>query len=161
MTPFFRRIASEHTGPTHAATFEEMGADVGGIDKQSAHGSMYRRIVPLVGAKSDKGKVPPNAVLWLATRLHPTCRKREKTATRTLRDKPYLTVIEQWETEPYEWVELNTTWSSIDPNELDAAAVADHLTRLDAHLVSAWVRHHQLHGSDLGPIGDLRAHTNK
>ena len=37
-------------------------------------------------------------------------------------------------------------------------ALADHLMAVDDHCVQGWIRHHQLHGSDLGPIGDLLAH---
>ena len=47
---------------------------------------------------------------------------------------------------------------AVDPAGLDDAALADHLLAVDDHVVQGWIRHHQLHGSDLGPIGDLLAH---
>lgn len=159
-TPLYRRIISVHTAPTYRQVFEDAGAAVGTIDMQFVNGSLYRRLVPLIGADSDKGKVPPNSVLWLACRLHPELRRREKTATKVMAEKIFLDDIEQWTTtERFEWIEINGQLQAIDPSVLDDGALAAHLRRLDERLVEGWHRHHQLHANDLGPIGDLLAHS--
>ena len=56
------------------------------------------------------------------------------------------------------WVDRNLALQAIDPAALDDGELARHLGVLDDHLVAGWMRHHELHGSDLGPIGDLLAH---
>ena len=156
----YARIAGTHTEPTYRQVFADFGGAVGALDMQAVNGALYRRIVPLIGADKDTGKVPPAPVLWLATRLHPEFRRRERTARRMLADKSYLEPVRAWfAAERDQWQAANTALQSVDPAALDDRALADHLDRLDAHLVAGWCRHHQLHGSDLGPIGDLLAHA--
>lgn len=156
----YARVLGEHTEPTYRQVFADFGGAVGSLDMQVVNGAIYRRIVPLVGADKDTGKMPPAPVLWLATRLHPEFRRRERTARRVQADKSYLDQVRAWFAgERDRWQEANTGIQAIDPTALDDGALADHLDRLDAHLVKGWCRHHQLHGSDLGPIGDLLAHA--
>jgi len=162
VTRLYARILATHTEPTYRQVFAEFGGAVGSIDMQVVNGAIYRRIVPLVGADKDTGKVPPAAVLWLATRLHPEFRRRERTARQVLADNMALDQVKAWFAgERDRWHEANSAIQAVDPTTLDDAALADHLERLDAHLVKGWCRHHQLHGSDLGPIGDLLAHAGE
>ena len=142
--------------------FAEWGAPLDTMEVRFVHGKMYRRLVPLVGADRT-GPPPPRPVLWLATRLHPAFRRRERLARRTLAERPYLDVVDGWHGgERQAWVERNLALQAVDPAELDDAALADHLAGGRRPLSSqGWIRHHQLHGSDLGPIGDLLAHGTR
>ncbi len=156
----YARILSEHTEPTYRQVFADYGGVVGSMDMQVVNGAIYRRIVPLLGADKDTGKVPPAPVLWLATRLHPEFRRRERRARQVLADKSYLDQVKAWFAgERDQWQAANAEIQVVDPTALDDRALADHLDRLDGHLVAGWRRHHQLHGSDLGPIGDLLANA--
>lgn len=162
VTRLYARILGTHTEPTYRQVFADFGGAVGSMDMQVVNGAIYRRIVPLVGADKDTGKVPPAPVLWLATRLHPEFRRRERTARRVLADNAALDQVKAWFAgERDQWHEANSSLQAVDPTALDDGALADHLERLDAHLVKGWCRHHQLHGSDLGPIGDLLAHAGE
>ncbi len=159
-TPVFRRIATTYTAPTYRDVFADFGAPVGTLDMQFANGAMYRRMVPLIAPDADKGKVPPNPVLWLATRLHPELRRRNKTAEQMVADKAFIDEIEHWlATERHEWVAANRSLQAVEPADLDDAELAAHLTALDEQLVAGWIRHHRLHANDLGPIGDLLVHA--
>ena len=161
-TPLYRRIVSEHTAPTYRQVFADYGGAVDTLDMQFVNGACYRRLVPLVGAAKDTGKVPPKPVLWLATRLHPEFRRREKQARSTMENRSFLDDIRAWnQRERGQWRAENLALQAIDPASLDDAALAQHLGHLDQHLVKGWRRHHQLHGSDLGPIGDLLAHAKQ
>lgn len=160
-TPWFRRIVTEHTAPTYRRVMAERGGALDTLDMKFVHGDLYRRMVPLVGASKDTGKLPPRPVLWLVTRIHPAFRARNRIATTSLRDKPYLDVIDEWEHERLEWMDENRRFSAVDPTELDDSDLADHLDRLDAHAVRGWIRHHELHASDLAPIGDLLLHAKQ
>jgi rifampicin phosphotransferase len=160
MTPLFCRIASEHTAPTYRKVMADYGGAVDTIDFQFVNGTFFRRLVPLVGADRDKGKLPPKAVLWLVSRLHPEFRRREKRARYVLANKTFLAPIEAWVGGEREtWRRANLDLQVIDPAGLDDDQLARHLRRLDEQLVRGWCRHHELHGSDLGPIGDLLAHA--
>ena len=141
--------------------FAEWGAPLETMEVQFVHGKMYRRLVPLVGANRT-GPPPPRPVLWLATRLHPAFRRRERLARQTLAERPYLDVVDGWHGgERLAWIDRNLALQAVDPAGLDDAALADHLRTVDDHVVQGWIRHHQLHGSDLGPIGDLLAHGTR
>ena len=145
----------------YRGVFAEWGAPLETMEVQFVHGRMYRRLVPLVGADRT-GPPPPRPVLWLATRLHPAFRRRERRARQTLAARPYLAVVDGWHGGEREaWVDRNLAVQAVDPAGLDDAALAHHLGAADDHAVQGWIRHHQLHGSDLGPIGDLLAHGTR
>ncbi len=106
------------------------------------------------------GPTPPKPVLWLATRLHPAFRRREKLARKALSERNYLDAVDHWKTEREEWIAKNRALQSVDFAGLDDLELADHVADVDRHNLAGWIRHHELHGSDAGPIGDLLAHTN-
>ena len=132
--------------------FGLLGAPLSTMDVVFVNGRMYRRLVPLIGG--DRSGTPPTAVLWLATRLHPTFRKRARTADRSLRDRVWLAELGRWENE---WkptlVAENLRLGAIDESSLDDDALAAHLETLVAHLEASTALHFRLHTSDLGPIG--------
>jgi len=159
-TPFFRRIAKDFTAPAYRSTLAELGGALDTIDIAFVHGAMYRRLVPLVGAKFDRGTVPPRPVLWATCRMLPAFRRRERIAQRTIDEQPQRVVIDAWyASEREQWVERNLELQRVDPAALDPAGLAGHLRRLDSYLVSSWTRHHELHAYDLGPIGDMLSHA--
>ncbi len=160
-TRFFRRIASDHTAEAYSGVMEELGSAIRTVDIKFVHGSMYRRLVPLVGAKFDRGTPPPNALLWLITRIHPEFRHRERIAAVSLAGDPFSDEVEKWRQERPILVAENLRLSLIDPEPLDRSSLADHVVVLGEHLVAGWRRHHELHASDLGPIGDLLVHTKE
>ena len=142
----------------YRGVFEQWGAPLDTMEVRFVQGKMYRRLVPLVGADRT-APPPPRPVLWAATRLHPAFRRRERLARRTLAERPYLDVVAGWWAgERDAWIDRNLAMQAIDPASLDDQQLAHHLEVLDEHLVQGWLRHHELHGSDLGPIGDLLAH---
>jgi pyruvate,water dikinase len=157
-TPLFRRLASTTMPAAYRDVFARWGAPLETMDVRFVRGRMYRRLVPLVGADKT-GPPPPRPVLWLATRLHPAFRRRERLAQKALAEKPYLDVVRGWHGgEREDWVDRNLALQVVDPAGLADSELADHITTLDGHLFAGWHRHHELHGSDLGPIGDLLAH---
>ena len=157
-TPLYQRVASTTMTATYRDVFARWGAPLDTMEVRFVHGRMYRRLVPLVGADRT-GPPPPRPVLWAATRLHPAFRRREQLARQAVAERPYLDVVNGWlGGEREAWVDRNLALQAIDPAALDDGELAHHLEVLDDHLVAGWMRHHELHGSDLGPIGDLLAH---
>lgn len=159
-TPLFRRMLLEETAPVYAAVFEELGGAAKTADVKVVNGEFYRRVVPLVGDKADRGKLPPKPVLWLVSRLHPAFRRRERIAQVTLAERPQDREIEKWyESERGDWQKANRQLQDVKLDSLNDVELAAHVRKLDAHLVKGWRRHHHLHGYDLGPIGDLLIHA--
>src|SRR5262245_53024737 len=157
-TRVFQRVASTTMTAAYRGIFEQWGAPLDTMDVRFVQGKQYWRLVPLVGA-SRTGPPPPKAALWLATRVHPEFRRRERLARKTLAERPYLDVVAGWlGGERQVWIDRNVALQTVDPAALEVAGLARHLEALDDHLLAGWTRHHQLHGSDLGPIGDLLAH---
>ena len=160
-TPLYQRVASTTMTETYRDVFARWGGPLKTMEVRFVNGKMFRRLVPLIGAKRT-GPPPRRPVLWLATRLHPAFRKRERAARRALAERPYLDAIDHWyAAERQEWIDRNLAVQAVDPADLDDDELAAHLGRLDRHLVEGWLRHHDLHGSDLGPIGDLLAHGTR
>jgi rifampicin phosphotransferase len=157
-TPLFQRMASTTMTAAYRGVFETWGAPLETMEIRFVHGKQYWRLVPLVGADRT-GPPPPRFALWLATRLHPAFRRRERLARKVIAERPYLDVVAAWLGGEREvWVDRNLALQAIDPTALEDSGLARHLEVLDDHLFAGSTRHHQLHGSDLGPIGDLLAH---
>ncbi len=160
-TPVFREVASRSMDEAYRWVFETYGAPLDTIDFRFVNGKAYRRLVPLVGADRS-GPPPPSPVLWLAARLHPGLRRRERAATETFKHFSFLEPIDRWDGgERQEWIDANLAIQREAIDDLDDVAMADHLERVLAHNLRGWIRHHQLHGTDMGPIGDLLAHTTR
>jgi phosphohistidine swiveling domain-containing protein len=160
-TLVFRRVASETMRAAYRTAFAEFGAPLETMDVRFVNGKMYRRLVPLVGADKDAAP-PPAPVLWLVTRLHPAFRRRERTAQRLWVDRPFLGVIAEWErVERAAWAERDRARQAVDVASIDDEALAAHLLDVDTLLMDGWLRHHVLHASDIGPIGDLLVHARR
>jgi len=147
--------------PGMAEAMRRFGAPLAGMQVRFIRGKFFRRLVPLVGANSNR-KPPPAPVLWLATRLHPAFRQRERTARQAFGERTFRRDRDDWfDRERQEWIDKSLALQHEDPGAMEDPALADHLRRVWGHLVSGGVRHHILHGVDLGPVGDLLAHTNR
>ena len=135
--------------------FALVGGPISGMDCRFVHGRFYRRLIPAVGANSDRPP-PPAIVLWLASRLVPTLRRTDQTASKALSEKIWLTELERWEAE---WkpalIARSRELGRVSPADLDDEALADHIEQLHDHLHHGTVLHFRLHASDLGPIGLL------
>ncbi|HEX4983681.1 MAG TPA: hypothetical protein VFV63_18380, partial [Ilumatobacteraceae bacterium] len=157
-TLLFRRVASQSMETAYHTVFEQYGAPLLSFGVTFVHGKMYRRLIPLIGGDKT-APPPPKPVLWLATRLHPAFRRREKLAQKAITERNYLDAVDNWKTEREQWIARNRALQSVDFAGLDDLELADHVADVDRHLLAGWLRHHELHGSDVGPIGDLLTHT--
>jgi pyruvate,water dikinase len=97
-------------------------------------------------------------VLKVAVRLHPEMRRRATQAARTIEERPWLQVIDDWQTTIRPRLEAtNEEFNSVDVSALANAALAAHLERLLAYCRDNFELHFYLHTYDLGPIGFLLA----
>jgi pyruvate,water dikinase len=153
--PMLRNIMTTTIERGMAEGLAMFGAPLSGMALRWVNGKMFRRLLPIVGASSDRPP-PPAPVLWLATRVHPAFRKQERLAKESFAVKRWRLELARWESE---WkpglVARNTELTDVPIAELDDAALADHLAEVHAHVLASAQLHHRLHVSDMGPLGML------
>ncbi len=160
-TPWFHRFNADAMAEGMAAVLERFGAPMAGMEAKFVNGQYYRRLVPLVGAKRDLPP-PPGAAVWLLSRLHPEFRRRNRRALATFAERRWREPLARWETElRSQWRERNLAVQDEDVQALDDATLAAHVERVFATTYEGHVFHFEMHGVDLGPIGDLLAHTQR
>ena len=160
-TPAFRRVMSTVMDDAYSEVFEHYGAPLEKISVRMVRGGMYRRVVPL-GGEQRADKPVPKPVLWALSRLHPGLRKRNKRAIEVFETNVILEPLAAWETtERHEWIESNTALQAEAIESMSDSELADHVDRIEAQLYAGNRRHHVLHGTDMGPIGDMLAHGTR
>ena len=153
-TPLVQTIMVSSMPPGMRRMFRDLGAPVDTMDVRFVNGFMYTRLRPLIGADRPTRKSPPVALLKVVSRVHPEMRRRAKTAARTLRDAPWLGVIDEWRTGGRTAIQRgNLQLQDVVLRELDDTAVVSHVRRCVDHAIAGWTHHFWLHGFDLGPLG--------
>ncbi len=155
-TPISQWLLSDGFSNGFRRVFAEIGIPAETIACQFAHGFVYTRLLPLIGADKKPRKPPPAAILKVVTRLHPGFRARNKTAIASLRDRPSNDVVRRWEEE----LRPNLHQTNVDFQNFDVVAANDvelqsHITNLLDQLHSNFELHFWLHGHDLGPMARL------
>lgn len=157
--PIVRRLFASTMRPGSAAGMAEYGAPVDSLDIAWVHGKQYMRLVPLIGADRDDPRDPPDWVIRIVSRLHPTFRRRERRAAETFRTKRWRGDLDRWRTE---WkpslLTTNTAFAEVSVVELSDMDMARHLRDLDAHLVKALTLHQRLGPTMGAAFGVLMAH---
>ncbi|MGQ0432258.1 MAG: PEP-utilizing enzyme [Microthrixaceae bacterium] len=156
VTPEYASLLPWAMSQGEAIAFAEYGLPVKTLTVGLVHGHVYVTPEPLVGRASSS--LPPSPLLWIAARLIPAFRRRNRAARLALATRPWLVDAARWHaTERAEWVAANRAVQQEDPAAMDAVALADHLLRARAHARAGYLRHFALHGPDLIPTGLLLA----
>jgi pyruvate,water dikinase len=157
-TPINQHIQTVCTAVGMRAGMLELGAPLDTLDFRFVNGLVYSRVRPLIRPDKPAAKLPPLPLLKLATRLHPEMRRRRAIAERILVDRPWRTVLAQWQApgglrEQYE--RANLAIQDVDLGALSDEALVAHAHRTVEHAMRMWEAHFRLHVHDLGPIGLL------
>ncbi len=157
-TPITQHIQTIGTARGTRRLFAEIGAPADALDVRFVNGLVYSRVRPLVRPDTPPASTPPLPVVRLLTRLHPEMRRRQRTATRTLEERPWRRVVEDWRAPGgrRDRIEAaNLALQDVDLSALDDEALVIHAMRTVEHAVELHDEHFWLHGFDLGPIGFL------
>ncbi|HEY5875785.1 MAG TPA: PEP-utilizing enzyme [Ilumatobacteraceae bacterium] len=155
-TPIMQSVQCRALPSGMRRVFRELGTPADTLDVRFVNGFMYTRLRPLIRPDKPATSLPPVPLLKLVSRLHPEMRRREKTAARTLRGRPWRQVVAEWEMIGRSSVEqANLALQDVDVQALDDGALARHGRALIEHCTEMWELHFWLHGYDLGPIGLL------
>ena len=143
-------------------TFERYGMPLDTFAFRFVNGRVYARLLPLIGAEKTASKAPPKPVMWLVLRAHPLFRKRNKIAAKALSEKQWRAELARWKDEQRPaCVERNEKLNAVDLSALDDSALVAHLREAHTNVEIGYELHFVLHGTDLGPLGDLIAHCGR
>lgn len=138
--------------------FEYLGAPLDALEFRFVNGLVYSRIRPLIGPDKPAAKLPPLPVLKIASRLHPSMRKRSKVAERMLVERPWRAVVDEWRRPGGQRDRIAAR--NLELQDVDRESLGDHQSIAHAretitHAHQMMHLHFWLHGFDLGPIGFL------
>lgn len=157
LTAEYQLLYAETCPPGMATYMARYGVLARGLDVAYVHGHLYITPVPLAGPRQMR-RQPPAAAVWLMARLHPEFRRRNRAARRALETRPWRAAATAWfDDERATWCERNERVQSIDPASLTSDQLIDHVRACRALAVDGYLRHFELHGDDLLPIGLLIA----
>lgn len=123
-------------------TAARYGLPIACIELRFVNDHCYARVRP-VGAPEPKpgkpSKAPPAFVLWALARVHPELRRRAKAARRALDERLWRDDLHEWEQvgRPA-MIAAARTLQNEPVEQLDDAALVDHLARALDHLERAW-----------------------
>ncbi len=153
--PIVRDLFTQGMDTGFAEGAELFGAPIKGMHLRWVNGRFYRRIVPLMGASRDL-PMPPKPLLWLATRLHPEFRRREKRAADVFEHQRWTEESDRWRED---WcprtTRENERLTDVDADSLPDHALAAHLNDVHDHLARSITLHFRLSVSSMGPMGLL------
>jgi pyruvate,water dikinase len=155
-TPIVGDLMTESMPAGTRRVFAELGMPVDALDCRFVNGFMYTRLRPLVRADEPPTKSPPPLVLKLVVRIHPEMRRRTRAAARALKDRPWRSVVADWQSGGRAALQRrNLELQDVDLRLLDDGALVAHVRGLLQHLRSTLEQHFWMHGYDLGPIAML------
>jgi len=124
-TPIMQSVQCRALPSGMRRVFRELGTPADTLDVGFVNGFMYTRLRPLIRPDRPAASLPPLPLLKLVSRVHPEMRRREKTAARTLRGRPWRQVVAEWEMIGRSSVEqANLALQDVDVHALDVEALA-------------------------------------
>ncbi len=161
LTPEYQRLYAETCPPGMASYMAAYGVLAKTLDVAYVNGHLYITPVPLAGPREMR-RTPPAAAVWLLSRLHPGFRRRTRAARRALAARPWRQAARHWfDVERATWTEHNEAIQAEDPAAMAAPELVAHLRRCRDHVAAGYLRHFELHGDDLLPIGLLIARCSE
>jgi rifampicin phosphotransferase len=153
LTPFGASVYLPALAQSFEPLIERFGLLAEGAQLRSRGGEVYMRMVPLGG--KDRA-APPRWVLWLASRLVPEMRRRERKARDALQSGAAAELIEHWNRH---WRDAfrreAAALGAIDLSELDELELLGHLDTVESFLNRGERVHMLLFGAYVLPVYDL------
>ena len=139
---------------------ERYGLPLARVQSKLVHGCCYVRPLGVGEREGSKPKAPPPAlVMKVLVRLHPTLRRRARTAKLAWQERRWRDEVDQWfARDRSAQVARNLALQAVELTDLDDASLADHVAEALAHFEESARRNLASHGGDLMPVGDLLAH---
>ncbi|MBK7584005.1 MAG: hypothetical protein IPI67_27885 [Myxococcales bacterium] len=123
------------------------------------NGFFYMQPAPF-GAPEGATSPPPNAVLWLLSRLHPKMRARIAVCREAFENKLWREDLERWDSEiKPDAIAKHLAVQSVTPAKLSDAELAAYVKRCNGHLEDMICLHHRFTIGSSVATGDFLAHV--
>ena len=116
------------------------------------HGFFFMQQVGVVG-KPGSGGPPPKFLFQLMCRIHPTLRKRIKTAHEAFSNRLWLQDLQDWDQLKLDSIARNTALQSIDLKNLSDDELLAHLEACYINAEEMVYRHHKYSVGSIMPVG--------
>jgi hypothetical protein len=115
------------------------------------HGFMFVQQVGVVG--KPEGGPPPKFLFQLMCRIHPTLRRRIKTAHESFNNRLWLQDLKDWDQMKIDSIARNTALQSATLSQLDDEELIVHLNACYANAEEMVYRHHKYTVGSVMPVG--------
>ena len=150
LTPEFQGLLAEGMVAGEADHFARYGLPARSMQPRFVHGRVFIAAEPLVGPFADR--LPPPPALWLAARVLPAFRRRNRVARAAIRDRIWLGEADRWYgVERPSWEARNAALAATDPASLADEDLVAHLRTVRGNAGDGYRCHFRLHGADLMP----------
>ncbi|HEX5094704.1 MAG TPA: hypothetical protein VFX21_01760, partial [Acidimicrobiia bacterium] len=117
--------------------FVRYGIPVKTITLRFVHGHAYLAPAPLMESKGRA--LPPKPILWIAARVHPEFRRREKAARNALATRIWRQDTARWFDELRDvWIERNRALQAVDPAGLADDELAVHTRECFENVIAGY-----------------------
>lgn len=123
------------------------------------NGFIYAR-PKAIGDNGKGGNPPPKPIMWVAARLHPELRRRNRTADQAWSDRRWRDDVDAWFDRGGrdEVLAANLRFQAFDPAGATDDELAAHISELSDYLAEQFILGFATHGGDIVPCGDYLAH---
>ncbi|MBC8144942.1 MAG: hypothetical protein H7X80_05100 [bacterium] len=137
------------------------GALLDGIDATMINGFLYACMRPFGAPPEPKG-LPPKFIFKSLTTLHPEIRRRVKRSQEAMESKLWRTELKQYQEEWSPPIDrARAELLDVDVEQLDDAALADHIAACFSHSTDAFHVHHRMNCSRVIPVGEFIANARE
>ena len=130
---------------------ERYGLLMSHLQPEFIHGFMFVQQVGVVGKPG--GGTPPKYIFQLMCRIHPTLRRRIKTAHDAFSSRLWLQDLEDWDRMKPDSIARNTALQSLDLSQLDDEELLAHLDACYLNAKEMVYRHHKFSVGSVMPVG--------
>jgi pyruvate,water dikinase len=156
-TRFLAEVFPEPMARGFAAGAARYGLLLEKLELQFVNGFPYMAARP-VGVPPHAVATPPKLVFQLLTRLHPTMRRRVRTADDAFARRTWREDLDAWDKElKPAAIKQHLALVAVDPRRLDDDALLAHLAACRAQLDAMIFQHHRLSVPYMLPVGDFIA----
>lgn len=131
--------------------FERYGLMLNRLQPAFIHGFFFLQQVDVVG-KPGAG-MPPKFMMQLMGHIHPTIRKRVKSAHESFTSRLWLQDLKDWDVMKQDSIAINTRLQSVDFSQLDRGGLIEHLKACHVNAEEMVYRHHKFSVGSILPIG--------
>jgi pyruvate,water dikinase len=138
-------------------TFATLGIPLSHIEIRHVNGWPYTSVF-LHDVPRKAGAPPPAFVLKVLTRVHPGFRRRTKIARQAIAERRPQRLVDDWIAERQAWIDRILRLQQRDLDDLDDAALGEHLREVAAVTVEGARRHFELVSACI-PLGEWLHHS--